>query len=437
MNTYEEAVEWIHARLRLGIKPGLERMKHLLDALDNPQDKIKSVHIGGTNGKGSTVTFLRNILQEAGYTIGTFTSPYFERFNERISLNGHPIPDEELLSLVALIKPIAEGMKDSEWGEPSEFEVITAMSMMYFAEIKPDFVLYEVGLGGRLDSTNVITPLVSVITSIGMDHMQFLGDTIEEISYEKAGIIKQGVPVVSGATQREAKEVLMRTAAERGSKFYQAGRDFGAQRLMVLERGERFQFQSQTNEGTYEITMMGEHQVQNAALALKTVECLRDLNEISYTETHLQTGLKSAFWPGRMEMVNVNPTVILDGAHNPEGIRALVKSIHERFPTDKVTILFSALKDKELKNMISLLEEPASSIVFTTFSFPRAAGSDELLSLSNHPRKGEASDWKRYIEDKLDGMEENETLFITGSLYFLSEVKPYLVEKLENSRKNK
>ncbi|WP_175990863.1 folylpolyglutamate synthase/dihydrofolate synthase family protein [Bacillus sp. Marseille-Q1617] len=438
MMTYEEAVGWIHARLRLGIKPGLQRMNSLLEELGNPQEKIKSVHIAGTNGKGSTVTYLRNILQEAGYTVGTFTSPYFERFNERISVNGIPIPDEDLTSLVSLIKPIAEGMKDSEWGEPSEFEVITAMSMVYFAETaRPDLVLYEVGLGGRLDSTNVITPLVSIITSIGMDHMNFLGDTIEKISYEKAGIIKRGVPVVSGVSQPEAIKVIRKAARENGSPVYQSGKDFLVHREAALDHGERFHFESSAQSGTFEISMLGAHQVQNAALALKAAELLRTQNEITYTELHLTDGLKKAYWPGRMEVVSEKPAVILDGAHNPEGIKALVTTIKERFSTKKVTILFSALKDKELKHMIGMLEEAASAISFTSFSFPRVARADELFALSDHPEKHKAGDWQLYIEEKLMSMDEDEVVFITGSLYFLSEVKPVLLQKLENSRKNK
>jgi dihydrofolate synthase / folylpolyglutamate synthase len=438
MFTYEEAVEWIHARLRLGIKPGLQRMHHLLEELGNPQERIKSVHIGGTNGKGSTVTYLRNILQEAGYSVGTFTSPYFERFNERVSVNGQPIPDNDLISLVTLIKPIAEGMKDTEWGEPSEFEVITAMSMVYFAETaKPDLVLFEVGLGGRLDSTNVITPLVSVITSIGMDHMQFLGDTIEQISYEKAGIIKQGVPVVSGVSQPEARKVIEEAAKENESHIYQSGKDFHTQRHSVLNNGERFHYESSHQSAVYEISMMGAHQVQNAAIAVKTAELLRSQNEITYTDAHLKAGLKRAYWPGRMEMVSEKPAVILDGAHNPEGIIALVNTIGERFPSKKVTILFSALRDKELKHMIGLLEEAASVISFTEFPFPRVAGSDELFALSDHPRKEKAVDWQLYLDEKLRKAAEDEVLFITGSLYFLSEVKPVLLQKLEDSRKNK
>ncbi|MEG9296996.1 folylpolyglutamate synthase/dihydrofolate synthase family protein [Mangrovibacillus sp. Mu-81] len=438
MDTYEEAVGWIHARLRLGIKPGLQRMNHLLKELGNPHESIKSVHIGGTNGKGSTVTYLRHILQEAGYSVGTFTSPYFERFNERISVNGNHLSDQDLISLVSLIKPIAEGMKESEWGEPSEFEIITAMSMVYFAETaKPDLVLFEVGLGGRLDSTNVINPLVSVITSIGMDHMQFLGDSIEEISFEKAGIIKPGVPVISGVIQPEAINVIMETAKEKGSHVFQAEKDFHTERASILHNGESFQYESSGRSSSYEIAMMGAHQVKNAAIALKTAELLRSQHEITYTDAELKAGLKNAYWPGRLELVSEKPAVILDGAHNPEGIQALVTTIKERFPTENVTILFSALKDKELKHMIELLEEAASIISFTSFSFPRVAEAEELFALSDHPCKEKTGDWQHYIEEKLESMGDDEVLFITGSLYFLSEVKPVLLQKLENSRKNK
>ncbi len=434
MLTYEEAVTWIHSRLRLGIKPGLQRMNHLLEQLGNPQTKIKTIHIGGTNGKGSTVTYLRNVLQESGYSVGTFTSPYFERFNERISSNGKPISDHDLTALVEKVMVIAESMEGSEWGSPSEFEVITAMSFYYFAEMnKVDVVLYEVGLGGRLDSTNVITPLVSVITSIGMDHMQYLGDRIEDIAFEKAGIIKERVPVVSGVSQKAAQQVIKNIAEKNHSDLYQLGQNFSVEHSAILEKGERFTYLSQGQKEVYEISMIGTHQVENAGVALKVLEILATHNQMKCNKEEIKIGMKKAYWPGRMEQISTKPAIILDGAHNPEGITALVRTIKERFHSKKISVLFSALKDKELKPMISLLDSAAHRIAFTSFDFPRVASSEELFDLSIHHHKKQTSDWMKYLDDKIYSMDEDEVLFITGSLYFLSEVKPYIQNKLENS----
>ena len=436
MLNYESAVEWIHSRLRLGIKPGLMRMNHLLEELGNPHQKQRTIHIGGTNGKGSTVTYLRNVLQDAGYTVGTFTSPYFERFNERISINGNPVSDDDLTLLVEKIKPVAERMENSEWGPPSEFEVITAMSFYYFAEMKPvDLVLYEVGLGGRLDSTNVITPMISVITSIGMDHMQFLGNRIEDIAYEKAGIIKSNVPVVSGVHQPEARKVLEDKAVEVGSELFQLSEDFSAKRTALLEKGERFEYQSPLLHDVFEISMIGNHQINNAALAIKVVELLEKTCEMKIGIENIRHGLKKATWPGRMEALSDTRDIYIDGAHNPEGVAALVKTMKERFLRKKVTVLFSALHDKELKPMVNHLEDAADSIAFTTFDFPRVASVEELYSVSLHPNKAEVHDWKAYLKDKISIMQDDEVLLITGSLYFLSEVKPYLLPLLENYRK--
>jgi dihydrofolate synthase / folylpolyglutamate synthase len=433
---YEQAVEWIHSRLRLGIKPGLMRMNHLLEKLGNPHQKHKTVHIGGTNGKGSTVTYLRNVLQEAGYTVGTFTSPYFERFNERISINGEPVSDEDLTLLVDKIKPIAESMEQSEWGGPSEFEVITAMSFYYFAELKPvDLVLYEVGLGGRLDSTNVITPMLSVITSIGMDHMQFLGNRMEDIAFEKAGIIKPNVPVISGVHQPEAVKVIEETALEMKSDLFQLGQDFSVKRIALLEKGERFEYISLLQHDTFELSMIGNHQINNAAIAIKAIDLLVKNQEMKIAPEHIKAGLKRASWPGRMEALSDIREIYIDGAHNPEGVAALVKTIKDRFLHKRVTVLFSALHDKELKPMITQLEEAVDSIGFTSFDFPRVASVEELYEVSSHPNKAEVHNWKDYLENKISSMQEDEVLLITGSLYFLSEVKPYLLPLIGKNRK--
>ena len=434
-DTYEQAIEWIHARLRLGIKPGLSRMEWMLEKLDHPERRIKTIHVGGTNGKGSTVTFLRSILECAGYRVGTFTSPYFEHFNERISINGQQITDQELVYLTNIIKPLADELEGAELGGPTEFEVITAMSIYYFAKMSPvDVVIYEVGLGGRFDSTNVIHPLLSIITSIGLDHTAILGDTYEEIAFEKAGIIKSGVSVITGVKQPEALEVIRSKATEMKSSMYQLEEDFFTSSRKSLKSGEQFTFSSmfKTSENL-EISMIGSHQVDNASLAVMAAQILTNYYSFLIEEFHMREGLKQAYWPGRLEILSENPFVLIDGAHNEEGINALASAIKTRYANKKVSILFAALKDKKLDKMIKTLEEVAHQLIFTSFDFPRAATAEELMAVGNNKDKKTITvHYQNFLHQKINQLVEDEILIVTGSLYFLSTVKPVITNVLKN-----
>lgn len=434
-NTYEQAIDWIHARLRLGIKPGLSRMEWMLARLEHPERRIKTIHVGGTNGKGSTVTFLRSILQTAGYRVGTFTSPYFEQFNERISINGQPISDQELVELTNAIKPLADELDLTELGGPTEFEVITAMSLYYFAEMSPvDVVIYEVGLGGRFDSTNVIHPLLSIITSIGLDHTAILGDTYEQIAFEKAGIIKNGVSVITGVKQPEALDVIRTKAIESKSPMYHLGDEFTTSLRESLERGEEFSFSSMFGQlQNLKTSMIGSYQVDNAACAVMASQVLVNYYSFMIEEGHIREGLLQAYWPGRLEVLSENPLVLIDGAHNEEGINALASEINSRFADKKISILFAALKDKKLDRMIATLEEAADQLTFTTFDFPRAASAEELMDVgSNKGNNNLAVDYQDFLSVKINELNEDEILIVTGSLYFLSEAKPFIVNLLKN-----
>ncbi|NKE06376.1 MULTISPECIES: bifunctional folylpolyglutamate synthase/dihydrofolate synthase [Mesobacillus] len=433
--TYEQAIEWIHARLRLGMKPGLSRMEWMLERLEHPERRIKTIHVGGTNGKGSTVTFLRSILQTAGFRVGTFTSPYFEQFNERISINGHPISDEELVELTNVIKPLADELDHTELGGPTEFEVITAMSIYYFAKMSPvDVVIYEVGLGGRFDSTNVIHPLLSIITSIGLDHTAILGDTYEQIAFEKAGIIKNGVSVITGVKQPEALDVIKRKAMEGKSPIYHLGNEFTADSRESLERGEKFTFSSMFGQiQDLKTTMIGSYQVDNAACAVMASQVLASYYSFMIEEEHIRDGLIQAYWPGRLEVLSEDPLVLIDGAHNEEGINALASEIKSRFADKKISILFAALKDKKLDKMIASLEEAADQLTFTTFDFPRAASAEDLMEVGrNDGNKRIANDYQDFLSMKINDLTKDEILIVTGSLYFLSEAKPYIMNVLKN-----
>ena len=431
IHTYEEAIGWIHSRLKFGIKPGLERMRWMLEELGNPERHIKCVHLAGTNGKGSTLTYMRYMLENAKYKVGTFTSPYIETFNERISVNGTPIADEEITELVKMVKPVVEKLDETDLGEATEFEIITVMAICYFGKVNfCDVVLFETGLGGRFDSTNVIHPVLTIITNIGHDHMHILGNTLGEIAYEKAGIIKSGVPVITGVQDEEALQVIQKVAKENRANLYEMGNHFTALHKQSSENGEQFDFTCPfASFEDVRIAMKGSHQVGNAALALMAVMYVKTYLSFLIEEEEIRTGLQEAYWVGRFEKLQSNPDIIIDGAHNPEGIESLVKTVKSHYKDKSVIVLFTALGDKQLHNMVGQLETIADEIIFTTFAFDRAISAGELASYAKKESKLVFENWKEAIDTKVEMIGENDVFIITGSLYFISEVRKYIREK--------
>ncbi|EQC2292652.1 TPA: bifunctional folylpolyglutamate synthase/dihydrofolate synthase [Listeria innocua] len=423
LKSYQEALDWIHGTLRLGIKPGLARMEYIMEKLNHPEKANKWVHIAGTNGKGSTLTFIRSSLEEAGYKTGTFTSPYIETFNERISVNGIPVSDQMIVDLANRIKPIAEELEKTVYGPPSEFEIITAMMFLCFAEYEPiDIGIIEVGLGGRLDSTNVLTPLISVITTIGMDHMEFLGNSIEQIAGEKAGIIKPGIPVISGVIQKEAQEVIINNAVRNNSNVAWLNKDF-----FIQNRGDEITFRTSHGDEIPDITigLLGIHQLNNAAVAIKVLQYLNTFSSYEINQSAIKQGLKKAFWPGRMELLDVKPFIMLDGAHNPEGVKTFADSI-KTYPGHK-KIIVSILKDKNYQEMIALLKTiPDTEILLTTFDYPRAMSDYEVTQIGTIEGISTNPNWKQALDD-IKEIKNDTKFFVTGSLYFISEVRKYLL----------
>lgn len=404
-----------------------------MEKLDHPERELSALHIGGTNGKGSTVTFLRSMLQAGGFKVGTFTSPYIEQFNERISVNGISIPDDQILKLTNVIKPLSDELEQTELGGPTEFEVITAMAFYYFARIeKPDFVLFEVGLGGRFDSTNIITPLLSIITNIGLDHTQILGDSYEAIAFEKAGIIKDGIPIVTAVKNVQALKVIEEQASLKNAPILRIEKEFIIKEHHSLEHGESFSIHSTlTNLDDINISMVGKHQTENAATAVMALQFLMRENALSIHEDDLRQGLKDAFWPGRFEKVSEQPLVYLDGAHNEEGINALVEILTSRFSNKEIHIVFAALKDKKLDEMIHKLDEVSSNITFVSFDFPRAAAAKDLFDISRSTNKSQWAAWSTNLEAKMNDLQNDQMLVITGSLYFISEIKGWICQKMK------
>ena len=345
--TLQEAISYIHSVRWRGSKPGLSRTRALLAKLGNPEKKLKFVHVAGTNGKGSTCAMVSSVLRQAGLRTGLYISPYILRFNERIQVNGRPVPDGELVRLVEEVRPLAESMED----RPTEFELITAVAMQYFARQRCDIVVLEVGLGGELDSTNVIdAPEAAVICAIGLDHTAVLGSSLGEIAAAKAGIIKPGSAVAAYGGVPEADAVLRARCAETGVPL--AFVDFDRLRLRSAGLdGCRFDYKDYP--GLF-VPLAGVYQPKNAALAVETVEILQKRGW-PVTAGHLYEGLAHVQWPGRFELLSRRPTVILDGAHNPHGMRATAESLRAQFPGGRFVFLMGVMADKDVDAMLSLL----------------------------------------------------------------------------------
>ncbi|WP_285013062.1 bifunctional folylpolyglutamate synthase/dihydrofolate synthase [Lactococcus garvieae] len=424
--TIETALEWIHSRLKFNIRPGLTRIEALLKLLGNPEKELSMLHIAGTNGKGSTVAFTRSILEQLGLTVATFTSPFIETFGERMAINGHPIPDEKLIKYVEQLKPLVEEMdKDERLAGITEFEIITALAFRYFADEHVDVALIEVGLGGLLDSTNVIQPVATAITTIGMDHMDILGDTLEKIAAQKAGIIKSYTPLVTGKIADEALAVIAETAQTNQAKHYQYGIDY---QVEILEN-ERFNYK---DDEIYllnlEKSLLGLHQIDNAALAVKLTMVYAHKVGLSLSEEAIRVGLRRTFWPARMEEVSQAPLTLLDGAHNVHAMQRLLENLKNEFSGRKITILFSALVTKDITEMIKMLQTVDNSkLILTTFDYPKALKLEDFAYLEKE-NVTLAEDWKSTYAALKENLHEDDVLLMTGSLYFMSQIRAYILE---------
>ena len=367
---YDEAMQYIHAVQWAGHKPGLSRTRTLLAALGDPHRQLKFVHVAGTNGKGSTAAMLAACLQAAGYRVGLYTSPFINRFNERIQVDGEQIPDRALVQLVEQVKPAADAMADV----PTEFEIITALGMLWFAQQRCDIVVLEVGLGGTLDSTNVIDPPeCAVITALGMDHVKELGPTLAEIASAKAGIIKPGSPVVSYGGAPEADAVIARAAARQNAPLTVV--DFAKLNVRGGDLdGVNFDFDGLEN---IRLPLIGSYQPKNAAVAITALRVLRQRGW-NIPESAVRQGLERVSWPGRFELLRHSPAFLLDGSHNAHGMRATVQSLRDRFPGQKFVFLLSIMADKDVDEMLELLLPLAKRFVTVAAHTPRAMPAQTL-----------------------------------------------------------
>lgn len=424
---YEETIAYIHNAYWVGTKTGLSRTKELLALLGNPQDKLKFVHVAGTNGKGSICAMTASVLTAAGYKTGLYTSPFVNRFNERIAINGKPIGDEALVKLFALIQPTVEGMKE----KPSEFELITCAAMLYYLQENCDIVVLEVGMGGEWDSTNVIrTPELSIIAAMGYDHMKYLGNTMAEIASAKAGIIKPNGDTVIYGENPEANAVFERACSACGNNLIKTDFSRIKEDKRSLE-GHVFTF------GPYKelhLPLIGPHQTKNAAVVLTALEKLSEKGWKIPAEA-VYEGLSAVVWPARMELLKREPVLLLDGGHNPHGFTAAAATLRDLFPDKKITFLMGVMADKDYTSMINLLLPLADHFLTVTPDNPRAL-QDELLTQRIESLGGTACSCgsvEKGVDKLLNEAKKEDVLCAIGSLYMAGDVRRLVLEREKNA----
>lgn len=417
--TYQQALAYISTVSSRGGKPGLERIRTLMEGLGNVQNGLKFIHLAGTNGKGSTSCMLSHILREAGYKTGLFVSPFIIRFNERMQINGRHIPDDKLAEIVERVSKVADTMTEAL----TEFELITAAAFLWFAEENCDIVVLETGLGGRLDATNLIaTNECAVITNIGIDHTDYLGSTLADIAYEKACIMKEGRPVVAYASDTEALDVIISYALSHNNPLTVT--DFDAIEPVSADlTGQRFRY-----KGTeYGIRLLGAHQQRNAALVLETVEVLRTLGW-NISDESVVTGMAAAQWPARFELLSEDPIVFVDGAHNMQGVESLRQAVADYLGGRRVVCLTGVLADKDWQQMMQVLQSFTSDFVTVTPDSPRALSNTQLAEyLTAQGCTARAADSvNEAVTLALQRAKETDGVVVAcGSLYMASEIRTY------------
>lgn len=418
--TYEQAIEYIHGINWTFCKPGLERIGELCERLGHPERDLRFIHVAGTNGKGSFCAMTESVLRAAGYKVGLYTSPYILNFCERMQVDGKNISHEALAKIAEYVKPIADSMAD----KPTEFELITAVAFEYFKRERCDIVVLEAGLGGRLDSTNIIRkPLLSVITGIALDHTAILGDTVEKIAAEKAGIIKDSAPVLYGGDDELAGAVISGTASERGSEFFRVNYDALHIKSATLD-GCRFDFGSHEDVN---IRLLGLYQPRNAAVVLSAIDVLRK-NGLDISEEAVKCGLEAARWHARFEIVGRDPLTVFDGAHNPQGIAMAASSIEHYFSGQKVCLLTGVLRDKDYTEIAKTLAAVASKAFTITPDSPRALDGREYASVL--ASAGLAAEYGGELAEAFAKAREyaranGMPLICLGSLYVYVSLYPY------------
>ncbi|HBC32371.1 MAG TPA: bifunctional folylpolyglutamate synthase/dihydrofolate synthase [Clostridiales bacterium] len=425
---YEEAIEFIHSTYKFGSRLGMRNITKLMELLGNPQNCFKIIHVAGTNGKGSTCNLIHDVLMESGYKTGLFISPYLEEFTERIQINKQQIDKDSLARITELVKDKVNIMISEGYDHPTEFEVVTAIGFKYFQEKNIELLVLEVGLGGRFDATNVVKkPLVSVITSISYDHMEQLGDTLEKIAFEKAGIIKEDSSVVIYPQAHNITNVIKDAAKEKRAKVYEADK-YNIEKTKADITGQRFKYLKRDvfELPELKINLLGEHQLLNALTALSALELIKKQG-YNISSKSIVNGFSNCKFPGRFEILNRNPMIIIDGGHNIDGIRSFTNTFKE-YLKDNATFFFGILKDKNPEEALQLLLPLAKEIYTLTPLSPRALKAAELAELIKKHSNIKVTPLENYedIIPVIKNASKNEIIAFSGSLYMIGNVRTLL-----------
>ncbi|MGO1470658.1 MAG: bifunctional folylpolyglutamate synthase/dihydrofolate synthase [Tissierella sp.] len=421
---YDEALSYINDKSKFGSKLGLASIGKLLEKLGNPQDGLKIIHLAGTNGKGSTSAYLSNCIMEAGYSVGSFTSPFLERFNERISLNGRDIPDEDLAKFTVKIRTAANEMIEDGLEHPTTFEIVTALAFLYYNQEDPDYVVLEVGLGGRFDSTNIIREsLCSIITTIDYDHINELGDTLEKIAYQKAGIIKKDGLVISYPQKEEVVKVLKDVSKDMGAELI-----FSTEDIEVVEKtdyGSKFNYEFNGIQlNNIKTSMIGEYQIYNATLAVTALLVLKEKGLIQIKNEDIYNGIFNTKWKGRLEILKRDPIFLIDGAHNLQGIEKL-SGVLKLFKYKKLILGLSILKDKDVDSMLDYLMPLADIVISTEVSIARKLSAEKLADKIKKYDKEifVEKNIKEAVLKSIELADKDDMIVFGGSLYLIGEVR--------------
>ena len=412
----EQCISFIETSKRSSTKT-LEHMKQLCEIYGNPQNDINYIHVAGTNGKGSIVSYLREIFFNAHLNVGTFTSPYIECFNERITYNKQFISDELIIKYTNEIVSKYDYLQENNIELPSFFALCTLICFMYFRDVKPDVVILEVGIGGLLDSTNVITPILSIISNVSYDHMSILGDTLEEIAVNKLGIVKPNIPLVT-INNPLINDLIINTCNNLNSKLILVNQD-DIKNVDISIGKSKFDYKNYSN---IILKMSGKHQTENASLVIEAINLLKE--NFLLTDDDIYQGLSKTFWPGRLEVIQSNPYIILDGAHNIDGITRLhdfIKTIKNNF--NKIVLVLAISSNKETKKMINEIEQDVDDIIFTSFTYKRSEDYNILFEYSKHPNKQKCENIDELINLSKSNKDEKIAWIFSGSLYFVSELR--------------
>jgi dihydrofolate synthase/folylpolyglutamate synthase len=427
-DTYKDCLKTMYELRRFGIILGLETIESILDGLGNPHKKYACIHVAGTNGKGSVAATLASILFESGYTVGLYTSPHLVHFNERICINNRPISDDDVVKAYRAVKLVHYGERS-----PTFFEFATAMALYAFRRHRVDYAVIETGMGGRYDATNVIQPAISIITNISLEHRDYLGNTLVEITREKAGIIKQATPVVSGVRQKQARSVVQQVARKKEAPLFMLGKAF---KVRQHQSGQFSYTGCKNSWRKLQTPLLGRYQVQNAALALAACELLIN-DQVAISFESIKQGLANTCWPGRLEIVCEHPTVILDGAHNLMAARNLAKYLAENLAGRRLTLVIGILGDKPYRSMLNSLLPDCSRAIITRAQSQRALKPEKLYAIAKKSLADVSiiPDVAAAVRNAIETAGSDDVICVAGSLYVVGEAKEAIEKGLLKSLK--